>query len=93
MDKRTFFVRAVWDEDAEVFCSKSDIRVLPIEAATLAKFRSVLVDAAPELIVANHISAPDLAGTPLKDLLPTIVWEPPGGPAPILKDAGSKLHL
>lgn len=75
--KRRFFVRAVWDADAKVYYSESDIRGLHIEAATLDAFEEVLADTAPDLIVANHLSKADLASTSLTDLIPTIVWERP----------------
>jgi hypothetical protein len=75
--KRTFFVRALWDEEAKVFYCESDIDGLHIEAADLDTFEDVMFDAAIDLIVANHISLPELAETPLKDLIPAILWERP----------------
>ena len=77
MSKRTFFVRAVWDEDAGVFYSESDIEGLHIEAETLEEFEKVMADEAIDLIVANHISEPDFANKPLRDLVPTILWQRP----------------
>jgi hypothetical protein len=47
-------VRAVWDEDAGVFYSESDISGLHIEAETIEAFQDVLFELAPELIIANH---------------------------------------
>ena len=67
-----FFVRAVWDDEAKVFYSDSDIVGPHIEAETLERFREILVDIAPELILANHITNEDLLTKPLKDLIPTI---------------------
>ncbi len=75
--KRTFFVRAIWDDEAKVFYSESDIDGLHIEAATVDAFEDVLFDAAIDLIVANHMSASDLADTPIRDLIPAILWERP----------------
>ncbi len=75
--KRTFFVKAVWDAEAEVFYSESDIDGLHIEASTVDAFEDVLFDAAIDLIVANHMSATDIAGTPIRDLIPAILWERP----------------
>ena len=40
-------------------------------------FEDVIFDAAIDLIVANHISAEDLAQTPVKDLIPAILWQRP----------------
>ena len=77
MAQRNFTVRAVWDEEAGVYYSDSDIVGLHIEAATLDEFEALMRELAPELIVANHISKPDLVSTPLQDLIPTILWERP----------------
>ncbi|MDO8837637.1 MAG: DUF1902 domain-containing protein [Parvibaculum sp.] len=63
MQNRTFYVKPCWDAEAGVFYSESDIEGLHVEAATLEAFREVVMDAAAELIVANHLSAPDLANT------------------------------
>ncbi len=71
--KRTYFVVARWDAAAGVFFSQSDIDGLHIEAATLEEFESLVADLAPELIIENHLSADDLATTPLKQLIPSIV--------------------
>ena len=80
--KRTFFIEAVWDAEAKVFYSKSDIEGLHIEAATIEGFEEVMKDVAVELIFANHISAPEFTSRPLKDLVPAILWQrPPTVPA------------
>ena len=52
--KRTFSVKAVWDEEAHVFYAQSDIEGLHIEASSLEEFEEVIIDTAPELIMANH---------------------------------------
>ncbi|TCQ12110.1 uncharacterized protein DUF1902 [Rhizobium sp. PP-F2F-G36] len=75
--KRTFFERAVWDAEAGVFISESDIEGLHIETDDLDAFQAIMADAAIALIVNNHISLPELATTPLKDLIPAIVWQAP----------------
>ena len=68
-----YFVNAAWDEEAQVFYSKGDIRGLHIEAETLDEFESLTVDLAPDLIVENHLSAEEVSTTPLRDLIPSIV--------------------
>ena len=68
-----FFVKAVWDEEARVFHSDSDIAGLHIEAETLEEFREIVEDIAPELILANHITNDDLLSKPLRDLVP-VIW-------------------
>ena len=75
--KRMFFVRAVWDEEAGVFYSESDIFGLHIEAATVDEFESVLNEVAVDLIISNHYSAQDIATKPMKDLVPAILWQRP----------------
>ena len=52
--KRTFNVKAVWDDEAQVFYSQSDIEGLHVEAASLDEFESIIIEEAPELITANH---------------------------------------
>ena len=39
---RHFFIKAIWDDEAQVFYSESDIKGLHIEAETLAEFEAVL---------------------------------------------------
>ena len=75
--KRTFFVVAKWDADANVFYSDSDIDGLHIEASTLEEFESLVSELAPDLIFENHPSVTDLATTPLKQLIPSIVLREP----------------
>lgn len=81
MAKRTFRIAAIWDEDAGVFFSESDIQGLHIEAPTIEEFESVMMDTALDLIIANHMTAADFAEKPVKELLPAIIWERPSAPA------------
>ena len=66
--KRTFHIRAIWDAEAQVYVSESDISGFHIEAATLDEFEALMNELAVELIMANHVSAPELVSTPLRDL-------------------------
>ena len=75
--QQTFRVKAVWDAQAEVFYSESDIEGLHIEAATLDEFEAIMLDVAPELIMVNHRSASELTEHSLKELIPAIVWQRP----------------
>ena len=75
--KRKYLVTAIWDEEAQVFYSKSDIHGLHIEAGTLDEFESLIVDLAPDLIIENHLSSEDVNTTPLRDLIPSIVLREP----------------
>ncbi|MFZ4164397.1 DUF1902 domain-containing protein [Brevundimonas sp. NPDC058933] len=50
---RTFYVKAIWDPDAQVWCSESDIPGLVLETATLAEFESLARQFASELLAEN----------------------------------------
>jgi hypothetical protein len=77
MDRRTFTVTAIWDDEAKVYYSESDIIGLHIEAATLEEFEAVMLDVAPSLVVRNHYSKSDLMTRPMADLIPAILWQRP----------------
>ncbi|RIJ21561.1 DUF1902 domain-containing protein [Henriciella barbarensis] len=79
MLQRSFFVRACWDEEAKVFYSESDIEGLHIETETIAEFEEIMRASAIELIIANHVSPQEMSSTPMKDLVPSIFWQPPQG--------------
>ena len=59
--KRTFTVKAVWDEEAQVFYAQSDVEGLHIEAVSLDEFEEIMLDSAPELIMANHRIGADIS--------------------------------
>lgn len=71
--RKTFYVKAIWDEEAKLFYSESDIIGLHIEAATLEDFQQIANDLAPDLIVENHIDAHDFAEKPLKEIIPAFM--------------------
>lgn len=74
MMKRVFKIEAIWDEEAGVFFSKSDIEGLHIEAENIEEFLDIMMDVAPELIVANHFhNIQD--ELPLEAILPAILFE------------------
>lgn len=60
--KRSFFVRAIWDDEAKVFYSESDIDGLHIEAPTMEVFEEVVLDVAADMIAANHRAPPSHRG-------------------------------
>lgn len=60
MPKRTFTVTAVWDEESQIYYAQSDIIGLHIETETLDEFEALMMELAPDLVVANHLSRPDL---------------------------------
>lgn len=75
--KRMFFVRAVWDDEANVYYSESDIFGLNIETKTLEEFEEVMSALALEMIMDNHLATHDLVSLPLRDWVPTIIWQRP----------------
>lgn len=81
MAKRMFNITALWDDEAKVFYSESDIIGLHIEAATIEAFEEVMMDVAPGLVVSNHVSKADLESLAPEDLIPAILWQRPAGKA------------
>ncbi|MBK8458177.1 MAG: DUF1902 domain-containing protein [Phyllobacteriaceae bacterium] len=75
--KRTYSIAALWDDEAKVFYSESDIIGLHIEAGTIEEYETVMHEVAVELIVANHLTASEIANKSLKDLMPAILWQRP----------------
>lgn len=73
MTQRNFHIRAVWDAEASVWYSDSDISGLHIEAATFEEFQSAVNEFAAELIVENHYAGVDLTQKPLAELIPAIM--------------------
>ncbi len=68
---KPYFVKAIWDDDASVYYSQSDIPGLHIETDNLDDFELVLFDVAAELIATNCISKEDFVNKPLKELIPS----------------------
>lgn len=73
--KPIYVVTALWDAEAQVFYSDSNIEGLHIEADTLDEFQRLVAEHAPELIIANHLTTSDIARMPLGDLIPAIVLQ------------------
>jgi len=77
MAKRTFVVTAIWDEEAGVFYSQSDIDGFHIEAATIEEFEALLMEIGPEMALANHLLPGADPHVSLVDLIPAILWQKP----------------
>jgi hypothetical protein len=75
--QKSYHVRAVWDDEAKTYYTDSDIVGLAIETPSIQEFEELVFDLGPQLIMANHMTAEDLVGTPLRDLVPTIVYHRP----------------
>jgi RNase H-fold protein (predicted Holliday junction resolvase) len=74
MPGNSFEVTALWDEDAKVWYSESDIIGLHIEASTIEAFRKEVERHAADLIIENHLDPTALETGKLRDLIPTIFW-------------------
>jgi hypothetical protein len=55
---KAFTVTAVWDPDAEVFTTESDIPGFVVEAATFEELVDLVRSLAPEMIASNVPGAP-----------------------------------
>jgi hypothetical protein len=73
--RKIFTVKAIWDKDAEVYFSESDISGLHIEADTLEEFESELFEYAAELIVANHMTDEELNSSAPREVIPAILYK------------------
>lgn len=80
-----FYVTAVWDAEAGVWVSESDIIGLHVEATSLEEFEAAASELGPQLIMENHITKRDLALRSLSELIPWIKFQrrPFGGAAAI----------
>ena len=67
-----FYIRPVWDEDAKVYISDSNIVGLNIEAKTVKEIYDIAQECAVDLILANHLTEFDIKNHPIKDLIPSI---------------------
>jgi len=52
--KSSYYVKALWDPEAAVWTSESDIPGLVIEANTLTEFEVLIWELAPEMLAANE---------------------------------------
>ncbi len=51
--KKSYHVRAVWDEEAGVYYAETDIPGLHVEAGTLREFIEIVEELAPQMMEAN----------------------------------------
>ena len=49
----TFYVKALWDPEAKVFYSETDIPGLTVEASDVAAFKALVMDLAPDMLAEN----------------------------------------
>ncbi len=74
--KNDFYVKAVWDEEAKVFYTDSNIKGLHIEAKTLKKFWNLVNQFSPELIFGNHFIKKDFQNDSPPKLRKTFTLQP-----------------
>ena len=72
-----FYVKALWDDEAGVFYSESDIVGLHIEAATIEDVVATMEELAPQMVVENHVSKQDIAKKSLLEMISSIIFQPP----------------
>ncbi len=48
-----YYVKAIWDPEARVWISETNVVGLVIEANTLSEFESLVVELVPEMLEAN----------------------------------------
>ncbi len=85
--KHEFYVNAVWDEEANVFYTDSNIKGLHIEADTIEEFSDLVKEFAPELVIENHFSNKTLKETSFRDLITPIFFRFPPAKTHLLKTA------
>ena len=76
-DLPAFEVTAIWDGEANVWVSETNIQGLVIEADTLEEFESLVFALAPEMIRDNHLGPAGLADKPASEVMPTVIWRRP----------------
>ena len=77
MSNMSFYVSALWDEEAKIFYSESNIIGLHIEADSIEEFESVMKSVAPSLVMDNHITKKDLTQKSWADMIPAIFFKQP----------------
>jgi Domain of unknown function (DUF1902) len=75
--KRTFYVKAVWDDEAKVWYSETDIEGLFINAKDLDEFEEVVNEFAGDLILENHWRRDSVPDDLMKSTVPIILWQRP----------------
>ena len=51
--QKSYYIKALWDPEAGVWHSESDIPGLVIEAYTLGEFEKLMMELAPEMLAEN----------------------------------------
>jgi Domain of unknown function (DUF1902) len=75
--KTTFFVKALWDDEANVWYSETDIEDLFINAKNLEEFEEVTSEFVGELVLENHWHCDQVPEDLIKTTVPIILWQRP----------------
>lgn len=75
--KRTFYVKALWDDEVKVWYSETDISGLFINAKDLDEFEEVIAEFAGELVLENHWRRSEIPKDIINNTVPIILWQRP----------------
>ena len=75
--KRTFFVKALWDDLAKIWYSETDIDGLFINAKDLDEFEDVINEFAGDLVLENHWRRGQVPEETISSTVPIILWQRP----------------
>jgi Domain of unknown function (DUF1902) len=75
--KRTFYVKAIWDDEAKIWISETDIQGLFINAKDLDEFEEVVNEFAGELVLENHWRHEKVPPEVIGNTVPIILWQRP----------------
>ena len=75
--KRTFYVKALWDDESKVWYSETDIEGLFINTKDLDEFEVVINEFAGELILENHWKHESVSLDLIATTVPIILWQRP----------------
>jgi hypothetical protein len=75
--KTTFFVKALWDDEAKIWYSETDIEGLFINAKDLEEFEEVINGFAGDLVLENHWRRDQVSDELMKTTVPIILWQRP----------------
>jgi len=82
MPPRSFEIQAVWDAEANVWYSKSNVVGLHVEADTLEEFERIVREEAADIVYDNYLSKAEIDRSNLKDFIPTIFLRPAESESP-----------
>ena len=75
--KRTFYVKALWDDEAKVWYSETDIEGLFINSKDLDEFEIVINEFAGDLVLENHWKHENVSFDLITTTVPIILWQRP----------------